>query len=104
MVPRTGFRPGPDLEEPRYLRVCRDMAAPYLPAQVAHRLDESILRPSLAMSEATAAEKAALQKPRFAFFSMVDIDYTPYLPFIETVLDVQETRRISIVRYHAPAF
>lgn len=101
MVPRSGFRLGPELEEVRYLRVCRDMAAPYLPEQVVHRVDESILRLSLAMSDVTARERAGLQKPRFAFFSKGRIDYTPYFPVIETLLEAQDTRRICIVRYRA---
>lgn len=101
MVPRSGFRLGPELEELRYLRVCRDMAAPYLPEQVAHRVDESILRLSLAMSDATATEKAALQKPRFAFFSKGRIDYTPFFGHIEALLRAQESRRICVVRYRA---
>ncbi|MBD5538675.1 MAG: WYL domain-containing protein [Desulfovibrio sp.] len=101
MVPRSGFRMGPDLEEVRYLRVCRDMAAPYLPEEVAHRVDESILRLSLAMNDATATEKAALQKPRFAFFSKGRIDYTPFFGHIDTLLRAQESRRICVVRYRA---
>ena len=101
MVPRTGFRFGPELEELRYLRICRDMAAPYLPEQVAHRVDGSILNLTLAMSSATAREKAGLQKPKFAFFSKGRIDYTPYFPVIETLLQAQEARRICIVPYRA---
>lgn len=99
--PRSGPQLGPDLEELRYLRLCRDMAAPFLPEQVSRRVDESIFRFSLLMSEASATEKARLQQPQFAFFSKGRIEYGPFFPFIETLLQARDSRRICIVRYRA---
>lgn len=101
ICPRSGLQIGPDFEELRYLRICRDMAAPLLPEQVSRRVEESIFRLSLLMAEASAAEKARLQKSQFAFFSKGRIDYSPFFPFIETLLQAQESRRICVLRYRA---
>ena len=72
-----------EFEELRYLSVCRDLAAPSLPAQIRQRIDETILNLSLHMADQDYAEREKTQTQRFAFFSKGKIDYSPHFEHIE---------------------
>ena len=92
-------RLGLDFEELRYLGICRDLAAPYLPEQIRKRVDESIFNFSLLMADAAYAEREKAQGSQFAFFSKGRIDYTPHFGQLERLVETIEARRICLVRY-----
>jgi hypothetical protein len=85
-VPYPEARLGLDFEELRYLSICRDLAAPYLPEQVKKRVDESIFNFSLLMADTAYAEREKALKPQFAFFSKGRIDYSPHFDHIERLV------------------
>ena len=90
---------GLDFEELRYLRICRELAEPFLPEQVRRRVDESIFRFSLLMADASFSRRLRENKPQFAFFSKGHIDYTPHFNHIDKLLQAMETRHICMVSY-----
>lgn len=90
---------GLDFEELRYLRVCRELAEPYLPEQIRKRVDDSIFRFSILMADASFTNSSHHGKPQFAFFSKGRIDYTPYFGYIDQLLQAQETRKVCLVHY-----
>lgn len=94
-------RLGLEFEELRYLSMCRDLAAPYLPEQVMSRVDESIFNLSMRMADQTYAERGKDQKSRFGFFSKGRIDYSSHLEHIESLLRAVEEKFICLVDYKA---
>lgn len=104
MVPNTIYfaeQVGLDLEELRYLSICRDLATPYLPAQIKKRIDRSIFDLSLLLADKDYAAREKLQYGKFAFFSKGKIDYTPHFDHIDKLLDAIANRKICIVYYKA---
>jgi hypothetical protein len=94
-------RLGLDFEELRYLSVCRDLAAAYLPEQVMKRVDDTIFNLSVLMADQGYAEREKAQKPQFAFFSKGRIDYTPHYGHIECLVEAAENKRVCLVQYKA---
>lgn len=94
-------RLGLDFEELRYLSICRDLAAPYLPEQVQKRVDESISSFSMLMADQAFAEREKAQKRQFSFFSKGRIDYSPHFDHIERLVHAAEEKRICLVLYKA---
>ena len=94
-------RLGLEFEEIRYLSICRDLAAPYLPEQVKKRVDESIFSLSLLMSDHVYEEREKVQKNQFAFFSKGRIDYSSHFEHIENLVRAAEEKRVCLVRYKA---
>lgn len=94
-------RLGLDFEELRYLSICRDLAAPYLPDQVRERVDESIFNFSLLMADAAYAERGKAQGRQFTFHGKGYIDYTPHFEHLERLTQALEEKRICLVRYKA---
>lgn len=90
-----------DFEEIRYLSVCRDLAAPYLPEQVKKRVDESIFNFSMLMADRSFTEREKAQKPQCSFFSKGRIDYTPHHDHIELLVRAAESKLICRVLYKA---
>lgn len=97
--PRTYFKF--ECEELRYLSVCRDLAAAFLPEQVRRRVDATIFNLSLLMADYDYAEREKAQQPQFAFFSKGRIDYSPHFEHIEKLAQAAEERRICLVHYKA---
>lgn len=98
ICPQSRRHLGLDFEELRYLRLCRELAAPYLPEQIGRRVDESIFRFALQMADASWSRSEAAQ---FAFSSKGHIDYSPHFAHIETLMQALEEKRICLVRYKA---
>ncbi len=94
-------RLGLEFEELRYLSICRDLAAPYLPDQIKKRVDESIFNFSMLMADQGFAEREKAQKQQCAFFSKGRIDYSPHFEHIERLVQAMEGKRICLVRYKA---
>jgi len=92
---------GLDFDELRFLRICRDMAQPYLPKQVRQRVDDSIFRFAMLLADASYAEDTRGQKSGFSFFSKGRIDYTPHFGHIDQLLRAQEEKLVCLVRYRA---
>jgi len=90
-----------EYEELRYLSICRDLAAPILPEDVAKRIDDTLLNLSILMSDEHFANRERLQKGQVSFFRKGHIDYTPHQAVIESLLLAIEERRVSIVHYKA---
>ena len=59
--PLTRSSLGLEFEELRYLSICRDLAAPYLPEQVKQRIDKSIFNFSMLISDTANADKDKVQ-------------------------------------------
>lgn len=94
-------RLGLEFEELRYLSICRDLAAPYLPEQVRQRVDESIFNFTMLMADQAFAEREKVQKQQFAFFSKGRIDYSSHFDHLERLIQAAEENRICLVRYQA---
>ena len=94
-------RLGMEFEEIRYLSICRDLAAPYLPEQVKTRVDESIFSLSMLMADHVYAEREKVLKNQFAFFCKGRIDYSSHFEHIDTLVRAAEEKRICLVRYKA---
>lgn len=94
-------RLGLNFEELRYLSICRDLAAPYLPDQIKKRVDESIFNFSMLMADQGFAEREKAQKQQFSFFSKGRIDFSPHFENIERLVQATEEKRICLVRYKA---
>jgi hypothetical protein len=94
-------RLGLDFEELRYLSICRDLASPSLPQQVAQRVEETIFNLSVLLADQAFAERSLAQKTQFAFFSKGRLDYSPHFEHIEKLVEAAEKRLICLVRYKA---
>ena len=94
-------RLGLDFEELRYLSICRDLAAPYLPEQIKKRVDQSIFSFSLLMADTAYAEREKVQKPQLVFHSKGLIDYSPHFAHLESLVKATEEKRICLARYKA---
>ena len=94
-------RLGLELEELRYLSICRDLAEPYLPEQIRQRVDDSIFNFSLLLADKAYAEREKAQGKQFAFYSKGKIDYTPHFTHLEQLVKAAEEERVCLVRYKA---
>jgi len=90
-----------EYEELRYLSICRDLAAPVLPENVAKRIDDTLLNLSLLMADQDYANREKVQKGQVSFFRKGHIDYSPHKEVIDRLLQAIEERRVSIVHYKA---
>ncbi|MBQ7609312.1 MAG: hypothetical protein IJU76_15295 [Desulfovibrionaceae bacterium] len=84
--PQTRSSFGLEFEELRYLSICRDLAAPYLPEQVTQRIDRSIFNFSMLMSDIAYADRDKVQGAQFIFYSKGRIDYTPHFEHINLLV------------------
>lgn len=96
-------RLGLDFEELRYLAVCRDLAAPYLPDEVKARVEQSIFNFSLLMADQEYAEREKVQKKHIGNFAKGWIDYKPYFGFLEMLVSAIDDSSVCLVKYQAPA-
>jgi hypothetical protein len=96
----SGERFGLQFEEVRYLALCRDLACQILPEPVIRRIDNSLLRLSLAISE----ENCVVDKNKtghLMFFNKGRIDYGPHQETITKLMNAQEKKRVCRVKYKA---
>lgn len=92
---------GLDYEELRYMAVCRDLAAPYLPEQVKRRVDNSIFHFSMLMADREFEDGERNQKERISYCGKGWIDYTPFFGFLEKLVTAMEKKLVCIVSYQA---
>ena len=90
-----------EYEELRYLSICRDLAGPILPGEVAKRLNNTILNLSILMADSAFEHREKIQKGQVSFFSKGHIDYTPHQGVIERLLQAIEERLVCLVHYQA---
>ena len=90
-----------EYEELRYLSICRDLAAPILPQEVAQRVDKTLLNLSIAMADQAYAEREKVQRGQVTFFRKGHIDYSPHQAAIECLLQAIDEKRVCIVHYKA---
>lgn len=96
-------RLGLEYEELRYLAVCRDLAAPYLPDEVKERVEQSIFAFSMLMADEEFAQRENVQKKHIGYCAKGWIDYTPYFGFLEKLVSAIDEKLICIVHYKALA-
>lgn len=94
-------RLGLEFEELRYLSLCRDLAEPYLPEQVRHRVDQSIFNFSVLMADQEYANREKAQREQIGYCAKGWIDYTPYFGLLEKIVSAMDGKRICMVRYQA---
>ena len=94
-------RLGLNAEELRYLGICRDLAAPYLPEKIRQRVDESIFNFSLLLADRAYADREKVQGQQFAFYSKGRIDYSPHFEHLEQLVRAEEESLACLVRYRA---
>lgn len=94
-------RPPLDVEEVRYLCLCRDLAGPVLPEPVAKRIDETILSLSMWMADKSYEVRAQAQQSQLTFFAKGRIDYTPHLETITKLTQATRQKLICRVKYKA---
>lgn len=92
-------RLGLDYEELRYLAICRDLAEPYLPRQVAERVEQSIFNFSVLMADKEYANREKVQKKQIGYCAKGWIDYSPFFDILETLVTAMDEKRICIVHY-----
>ena len=95
-------RLGLDFEELRYLAICRDLAEPYLPEEVKDRVDHSIFNFSMLMADQAYAEREKAQKKQLAYCAKGWINYSPFLGFLEKLVEAIDSKKICLVSYKAP--
>ena len=99
--PQTRSSLGLEFEELRYLSICRDLAAPYLPEQVKQRIDKSIFNLSMLMSDTANTDRDKVLGTQFIFYSKGRIDYNPHLEHINRLVGAKEEKLICLVSYKA---
>ncbi|MDE5832823.1 MAG: WYL domain-containing protein [Desulfovibrio sp.] len=95
-------RLGLDFEELRYLAICRDLAAPYLPEEVKERVEHSLFNFSMLMADQEFAEREKIQKNQFAYCAKGWIDYSPFFGILEKLVEAVDENKVCLVRYKAP--
>lgn len=98
-ISRSRF--GLELEELRYLSICRDLATPYLSAQAKQRVDESIFNMSMLLADPAYANREEAQRPQYQFFSKGRIDYTPHHEQLELLVEAKTQKLACLIRYKA---
>lgn len=94
---------GLSAEQMRLLRLCRDIAAPFLPVDVRTELDNSLLRASVLLPPETRSSKAGQRVlPLVQPAILGGIDYGPFQRILHTLLAAMEERRVCEITY-APA-
>lgn len=95
-------RLGLELEELRFLSICRDLAEPYLPEEVKKRIDESIFNFSMLLADQEYAEREKAQKEQIGYCAKGRIDYTPFLEILDKLALAMAEKRICIISYKSP--
>lgn len=96
-------RLGLEFEELRYLSICRDLAEPYLPEQVRHRVDQGIFNFSMLMADQEYAEREKAQKEQIGHCAKGWIDYTPCFEILEKLVLAMDEQVFCLIRYQALA-
>lgn len=94
---------GMDIAETRYLRLCRDLAETFAPQEVLEKMDETMLRFSMLAAEAGIGDRERLARGRFSFFSKGRINYSPFFPIINTLLECRDKQLRCAVDYRGGA-
>ena len=87
-----------EVRELRYLAICRDLAEPYLPAQLFMALDRDLRRLALFLCDESNFPQPG--KP-FAFFSKGFIDYTLFFSEIDLIAQAIDERMVLQLEYKA---
>ena len=99
LVPKA--RPGRlqlNVRELRYLEICRDLAEPYLPAQLLMATERDVRRLALFLCDESNFPQP--NKP-FAFFSRGYIDYTLFFSEIDLIAQAIDERMVLQLEYKA---
>lgn len=91
-----------ELEELRYLTLCREIADPYLPDQAKERIDGSIFRFSMLLAEQGDDAHGKTEFQNFKFYPKGRIDYSPYMNIIEDLTKAIEGKYICEIKYRTP--
>ena len=89
---------GFNFEELRYISMCRDLAAPYLPEGVTDRINQSLSQLALNLGDANGC---SLSGAPIGFRNKGFIDYAPHLGTIEILRQAIEKRQVCRVVYRA---
>ena len=99
MVPKSEARGlGFSYEEVRYLATCRDLAAQFLPEDVATRISKTLSSVALQLAEGPVR---ALSGQVMGFRNKGFIDYMPHVETIAALFKAIERKEICAVRYRA---
>lgn len=98
ILPQTGQPFGMHCEEIRYIALCKELAAPYLPKQILKRIDTSISHLFLTLMEPSSAGD---KENVYAFFSKGHIDYTPHFKHLELLEQAIAEKQICRILYRA---
>ncbi|MBQ9274753.1 MAG: WYL domain-containing protein [Succinivibrio sp.] len=86
-------------EELRYLAICRDLASTTLPKEVLKRVDESLLKLAMQLSDVDSIKRRKATTPNYAFYAKGRIDYGPHQEHIHALEEALDKRVICILRY-----
>lgn len=86
---------GFSFEELSYLAICRDLAAQFLPGDVASRIDRTLTGLALQLGE------QGLSGPPISFRNKGYIDYGRHLPKVSILRKAIEKRQVCEIRYKA---
>lgn len=89
-------------DELRCLAICRELAEPFLSDIERKKVDETLLRFSLMLSESSedgAQNGSGDGQIRYAFYSKGRIDYTQFEEFMKTLNAAAAAHKICVVRY-----
>lgn len=89
---------GINMEELRYLNICRDLASPYLPAQIKKRIDKNLWNISLMLSDVSQTDE---EIHHYGFFSKGYIDYSRYFSQIDAITKAIDNNLICELDYKA---
>lgn len=89
-------------DELRCLAICRELAEPFLGEMERKKIDDTLLRFSMMLSEASEGDAQSGSgdgQIRYAFYSKGRIDYTQFEAFMRTLNLAAAARKICVVRY-----
>lgn len=91
-----------ELEELRYLALCREIAEPYLPEQAKARIDSSIFKFSMLLADQEENSLDKTEQQNFKFYPKGRIDYSPHMQTIEDLSLAIERKYICEIKYRTP--
>lgn len=86
-------------DEMRLLALCRDIAAPFLPADINASLNATLTRTAVLLPEGEALHPP--KQPWVQPAMLGDLDYTPLQKVLQTILQAIENHTVCIVTYAA---
>ncbi|MBI9109952.1 YafY family protein [Maridesulfovibrio ferrireducens] len=92
---------GLELEEIRYLSLCKQLASGIIPKQICNRIDKTIFNLSCLLANDDYEKRSEVQGVPVSFNPKGYIDYSPYYKTLDKLLQSSIEKRVCLVAYRA---